>query len=194
MPCHGVNNHILPLMAGVEASTHTLPSLHVGRWPFTIDDEGEGPGVCAPRERVWPYLQVCGPIVGLLTPNTNLATWIGSLLFHLVSNCKSQIFKGPISQTQFSNTLNFSQKLFYNEKRKPRRFTYVSNLGSNKRSSNVFLSSTCLRRPIWASLCTKTCVELQTSTSSQLCPEWSSLKLTHFFFCTFQIGSILKCY
>ena len=130
--------------------------------------------------------------MGLLTPNTILATWIGSLLFHLLSNCKSQIFKGPISQTQFSNTLNFSQKFFYNEKRNPRRFTYVSNLGSNKRSSNVFLSSTCLRRPIWASLCTKTCVELQTSISSQLCPEWSSLKLTHFFIALFKLVQFLN--
>ena len=59
------------------------------------------------------YRYVILPIVGVLTPNTILATWIGSFCFtQLISNGKSQKFKGPISQTRSSDILNFSKQNF----------------------------------------------------------------------------------
>lgn len=57
-PCHWSHNFCVPVMAGMEASTYSLRSIHLGDRPFAIDGEGEGRGFCAPHQRVWPHIQV----------------------------------------------------------------------------------------------------------------------------------------
>lgn len=48
-PCHWSHNFCVPVMAGMEAPTYSLRSIHLGDRPFAIDDEGEGRGFCAPH-------------------------------------------------------------------------------------------------------------------------------------------------